>query len=68
MSSFFFAIDLLPKNTIKPDSSNEGVVEGLKNIDKITLPAIPEDECGKSIMLIYVDIYGNEFKEEFKLM
>ena len=27
----------------------------------------PKNDCGKEIMAIYVDIYGNEFREVFKV-
>jgi hypothetical protein len=27
----------------------------------------PEKDCGKQIMAIYVDIYGNEFREKFEV-
>ena len=27
----------------------------------------PKKDCGKQIMAIYVDIYGNEFREVFKI-
>lgn len=70
MDTFYFANDLLPKKKKKADTDDEPIVnikEGLKHLNMIFLPPIPKKECGKSLMLIYVDIYGNEFKEEFKL-
>ena len=36
--------------------------EELKHLKKITIPLNKED-CGDKIMVVYVDIYGNEFKE-----
>lgn len=69
MDIYYFAQDLLPKKKKKSDKEEvvENIKEGLKHMNQIHLPAIPKKECGKSLMLIYVDIYGNEFKEEFKL-
>jgi len=61
------AEDLLPKNKKKKDDESEGIKEELKLTNQISLPPIPKKECGKKLMLIYVDIFGNEFKEEFKL-
>jgi len=69
MDMYYFAEDLLPKKKKKTDEeeSVENIKEGLKHLNQISLPPIPKRECGKRLMLIYVDIYGNEFKEEFKL-
>lgn len=68
MDVYYFAEDLLPKKKKKSDDEFEqDVKEELKHVRKIKLPVIPVDECGHRIMLIYVDIYGNEFKEEFKV-
>jgi adenine-specific DNA-methyltransferase len=68
MDAYYFAEDLLPKKKRKSDDESEqNVKDELKHISKIKLPAIPITECGNRIMLIYVDIYGNEFKEEFKV-
>jgi site-specific DNA-methyltransferase (adenine-specific)/adenine-specific DNA-methyltransferase len=35
--------------------------------NKIFLPDISRTECGDKIMIIYIDIYGNEFKEELRI-
>jgi len=69
MDTYYFAEDLLPKNKKKKDDEdeNENIKEELKHTNQISLPPIPKKECGKKLMVIYVDIYGNEFKEEFKL-
>lgn len=68
MDTYYFAEDLLPKKKKKKeeDESQDIKVE-LKQTNQIALPPIAKKECGKKLMLIYVDIYGNEFKEEFKL-
>lgn len=69
LDTYYFAEDLLPKKKKKTDEeeSVENIKEGLKHLNQILLPPIPKKECGKKLMLVYVDIYGNEFKEEFKL-
>lgn len=69
MDTYYFAEDLLPKKKKKTDEeeSTENIKEGLKHLNQIALPPILKKECGKKLMLVYVDIYGNEFKEEFKL-
>jgi site-specific DNA-methyltransferase (adenine-specific)/adenine-specific DNA-methyltransferase len=68
MDLYYFAQDLLPKKKKKSEveeEETENVKEELKHATQISLPPIPINECGKKIMIIYVDIYGNEFKEEF---
>lgn len=69
MDEYYFAEDLLPKKKKKKDDEEgtEHIKEDLKHLNQIVLPPIPKNECGKKLMLVYVDIYGNEFKEEFKL-
>lgn len=68
MDLYYFAQDLLPKKKSKNgddvESANE-LKNELKHTECINIPPIPKSECGKKIMLIYVDIYGNEFKEAF---
>jgi len=65
MDEYYFAEDLLPKKKGKNDDENVG--EELKKTKEINLPAIPKKECGKNLMIIYVDIFGNEFKEKFEI-
>lgn len=69
MDTYYFAEDLLPKKKKKTEEEDESenIKEELKHANHILLPPIPKKECGKKLMVIYVDIYGNEFKEEFKL-
>ena len=64
MDEYYFAEDLLPK---KKKNNDVGISEELKKSKFILLPPIKKKECGKELMLIYVDIYGNEFKEVFKI-
>lgn len=65
MDEYYFSEDLLPKKKGKADDENIG--EELKKTKEINLPVIPKKECGKNLMIIYVDIYGNEFKEKFEI-
>ena len=64
MDEYYFAEDLLPK---KKKTNDEDIGEELKKTKSILLPSIKKNDCGKELMLIYVDIYGNEFKEVFKI-
>lgn len=68
MDEYFFVGDLLPKNKKKQveEDNGENMLVVLKELDHISLPKIPKSECGDQIMVVYVDIYGNEFKEVFK--
>ena len=65
MDEYYFAEDLLPKK--KGKKEDEDVVEELKKTKEINLPSIPKKDCGKNLMIIYVDIFGNEFKEKFEI-
>ncbi|MCB0743987.1 MAG: site-specific DNA-methyltransferase, partial [Ignavibacteriae bacterium] len=65
MDEYYFAEDLLPKKKGKKD--DESVGEELKKTKEINLPSIPKKECGKNLMIIYVDVFGNEFKEKFEI-
>jgi site-specific DNA-methyltransferase (adenine-specific)/adenine-specific DNA-methyltransferase len=67
MTHYFFAEDLL--NHKKKDEGEESVEEikrELKQKKEITRE-FPKKECGKQMMAIYVDIYGNEFRDVFNL-
>jgi len=78
MSEFYFAGDLLTTKKVKgkaqiekahiedeaeQEQSNE-IQEILKQQKEL---AIPLHECGERICIKYIDIYGNEFTEEFKV-
>lgn len=60
MSGFKFADDFVHLPT---EHTDEEVQEQLKEKTQIVVP-IPQH--GKSIFVVYVDIFGNEFKEELK--
>jgi len=64
MDEFYFAEDLLPKK--KEDETEDEIKKELKHLKKISIPLNKED-CGDRIMAVYVDIYGNEFKEVLSL-
>jgi site-specific DNA-methyltransferase (adenine-specific)/adenine-specific DNA-methyltransferase len=63
LDEYYFAEDLLPKS--KNKNEDESISDELKKTTEIHLPAIAKKECGKNLMIIYIDIYGNEFKESF---
>jgi len=65
MDEYYFAEDLIPKKKSKKE--DEDIAEELKKTKEINLPVIPKKECGKNLMIIYVDIFGNEFKEMFEI-
>ncbi len=68
MSAYYFAEDLLKNKTKKKatkDEENEesAIAEDLKHQTELQIP-IPN--FGERIAVKYIDIYGNEFTEEFK--
>ncbi|MEK7145014.1 MAG: site-specific DNA-methyltransferase [Patescibacteria group bacterium] len=67
MTHYFFAEDLL--NHVKKDEDEESAEKIKKELKqkKEIMRDFPKKECGKQIMAIYVDIYGNEFREVFNL-
>ena len=68
MTHYYFAQELLHKKVKEDDEeeNEEEIKKELKKQKEITRE-FPKKECGKNIMAIYVDIYGNEFREVFKL-
>lgn len=68
MTNSFFADDLLPKKKKKVsesiDEEDENVREELKEIkgEGLTI-TLKKGDVGKKIMVIYTDIYGNDFTE-----
>ncbi len=66
MDDAFFADELLPKKTNKKEEGNEDIKTELKKIEKKGLEILfKKSELGKQIMVIYTDIYGNDFTETF---
>lgn len=61
MDEFYFAEDLTGN---KKEETEEEIRKDLKHKDKIII-SLPLEECGEKIMAVYIDIYGNEFKEVF---
>jgi len=61
MDDYTFAGDLTKKNE-DTDEEVRAEISKKKNVD-IEFPA---EKCGEQIMVIYVDIYGNEFREVIK--
>jgi len=66
MDDYFFAEDLLPNKNKKSDEPEEDLKKELKQQKKIVIPLNKRD-CGKKIMVVYIDIYGNEFKESLRV-
>ena len=68
MDEAFFADELLPKKTKKKESEDEDIKAELKKIEKKGLEiAFKKSELGKQVMVIYTDIYGNDFTETFTI-
>lgn len=66
MTKYFFAHDLLASKKNEKEKSEEEIKEELAKKKEITM-AFPKKDCGRAIMAIYVDIYGNEFREVFRI-
>lgn len=66
MTNYYFAQDLLNHKTEDKEESEEEIKKELKKQKEI-IKEFPKKDCGKEIMAIYVDIYGNEFREVFKV-
>jgi len=66
MSKYFFAQDLLGKHNKEDEKSDDEIRKELQKRNEIVIE-FDSKECGKEIVAIYVDIYGNEFREVFKL-
>lgn len=58
MTKYFFADDLISKK----EENEDEIKKELKKKKEIKIE-FDKKECGKNIMAVYVDIYGNEFKE-----
>jgi site-specific DNA-methyltransferase (adenine-specific)/adenine-specific DNA-methyltransferase len=65
MDEYYFAEDLLPKK--KKQKEVEDVLKDELKKQKEVVIGLRKKECGKKLMLVYVDIYGNEFKEKMTL-
>ncbi len=66
MTNYFFAQDLLNHKLSDEEESEEEIKKEFKKQKEI-IREFPKKDCGKEIMAIYVDIYGNEFREIFKV-
>jgi adenine-specific DNA-methyltransferase len=66
MDEYYFAEDLLPKKKKKKEVDEENLKEELKK-QKIISIELNKKDCGDKLMVIYIDIYGNEFKEVLSL-
>ena len=61
MTTFHFAADLIH---VPADESDEELQTHLKEQTQIIVPL---NKLGGSVVAIYVDVFGNEFKQEFSL-
>lgn len=66
MTNYSFAHDLLNKKASDEEESEEEIKKELKK-QKVIIREFISKDCGEKIMAIYVDIYGNEFREVFKV-
>jgi DNA modification methylase len=67
MTHYYFAKDLLNiKSNNDQEENEEDIKAELKKQKNITVE-FPRKECGKEMMVIYIDIYGNEFREIFRI-
>lgn len=66
MDDYFFAEDLLPNKNKKSNKPEEDLKKELKQQKEIVIP-LNKNGCGKKIMIVYIDIYGNEFKESLRV-
>ncbi len=65
MDEVYFADELLPKNK---KSNNEDVRDELKTLDKSGLQLeLTKSDLGNKIMVVYTDIFGNDFTETFDI-
>lgn len=65
MSEYFFAQDLIDRES--GTEEEEGQIRKELEKRKEIVKEFDRKKCGKQLMAIYVDIYGNEFREVFKL-
>jgi len=68
MDEAFFADELVPKKTTTKNDSEEDIQAELKKLEKTGLEiSFKKAELGKEIMVIYTDVYGNDFTETFTI-
>lgn len=66
MDEAFFADELLPKKAKKEEVDDEDIKAELKKIQNKGLEiTLKKSDLGKQVMVIYTDIYGNDFTEIF---
>lgn len=63
MTNYYFALDLIGKHSHKEEEESEEMIRKELKKQKVASIEFPKKECGKKIMAIYIDIYGNEFRE-----
>ncbi len=69
MTNSYFADELLSKkkkSTEESEEDDEEIREGLRGLEKDGMTiTLKRDDVGEKIMLVYTDIYGNDFTEVF---
>lgn len=77
MDEAFFADDLLPKNQLNKKNKTENdedseveenIIEELKQLSKTGIEiSLKSSEIKNQIMVVFTDIYGNDFTQTFKI-
>lgn len=67
MSKCIFAEELLGIQDDEKDEKSDDEIRKELQKQKEIIIEFDSKECGKEVAVIYVDIYGNEFREVFKL-
>lgn len=66
MDEAFFADELLSEKTKKKESEDEDIKKAKLKKKELEIP-LKKSELGKQVMVIYTDIYGNDFTETFTI-
>jgi len=67
MDKVYFADELLPKKQKKKEENEEEDIRKALKVQKNIVIRLKKKEVRSKIMVVYVDIYGNEFRETFQL-
>ena len=67
MKDYYFSKDLIKDSKKKSVTLKEVDDDIREELKKVKVIHIPVKKPGKKIAVIYIDIYGNEFKEEFAM-
>ncbi len=67
MKDYYFAKDLISQSKKKSKSYKDIPDDVRKDLKNANIINVPIKNPGKKVLAIYIDIYGNEFKEEFSV-